>query len=420
MSIYLVYLYTRLLKTSFLKGNLYLYIQINIHMRQNIYFSLIVTLMICFSSTNVALAQVGIGNDSPRGLLDVNDNLTGNSSSGLVLPINDDPVSNITSPVEGMIVYDSSVPCLMIYANGQWDCTSTLDQGNSNPIVFNCTTSTTSVFGGKSSSQIVNFYYTGGDGTTTFPSQTSTTVNGLTATATSTTLDSGGGHIEFSVTGIPSIASGTISIPVDLLGISCSIEIDVLSNVILINGSQRYYNLSQKPGGSYFHVQDFNCPGSGSLKFPVATLSLKGDFDPAKYYTLEVEGQSKFYTTRPIPTIDSDEEIPYADLGQPSGVLVPILPGSADANDDPRLEIYISKDAIDQLSPSDPTKVLEFYAGPSTYCDLEANVSRLRPYFTIFGSNDATIGSSKAWTVKDQDGEVIAQGSFFNLGNPNL
>ncbi len=387
-------------------------------MRQNIYLSLIMILMICFSGTNVTLAQVGIGNDSPRGLLDVNDNLTGNSSSGLVLPLNDDPVSNITSPVEGMIVYNSSIPCLMIYADGQWDCTSALDQGNSNPIVFSCNTSTTSVFGGKSSSQTVNFYYTGGDGTTTFPSQTSTTVNGLTATATSTTLDSGGGHIEFSVTGIPSIASGTITIPVDLLGTSCSIEIDVLSNVILLNGSLRFYSLSPEGDGINYETTNYACPGSGITKFPVATLSLKGDFDPAKYYTLEVEGQSDFYSTRPLPTTDPAALIPYPDLGQPSGKPIPEITIGGTTNP-AKDAVYISKDAIDQLNSSNPSQILEFYAGHSS-CVAAADVAILQPYFTIFGSDDSTIGSSKTWIIKDQDGEVIAQGSFVNLGNPNL
>ncbi len=71
---------------------------------------------------------MGIGNNEPRGLMDVNDNPTGNASHGLVLPISDN-VTTMTNPttgnvtnIVGTVAYDSDQECISLYKGGSWDC----------------------------------------------------------------------------------------------------------------------------------------------------------------------------------------------------------------------------------------------------------------------------------------------------------
>ena len=75
-------------------------------------------------------AQVGIGNESPRGLLDVNDNQNGDASTGLVLPHTNNPAqlqnpqTGEASDVPGTIAYDSEEDCIKFIKNDNtWsDC----------------------------------------------------------------------------------------------------------------------------------------------------------------------------------------------------------------------------------------------------------------------------------------------------------
>lgn len=70
-----------------------------------------------FAASFTALAQVGIGTTTPQGALDVV-----SANSGLIVP----RVANtgaVTSPVDGMIVYDLGSVCLKVFVGGVWsDC----------------------------------------------------------------------------------------------------------------------------------------------------------------------------------------------------------------------------------------------------------------------------------------------------------
>ena len=69
---------------------------------------------IAFALAVVVNAQVGVGNETPRGLLDVNDAINGNASAGLILPHADDPTQLInpstgeTSEIPGAIAFDKT------------------------------------------------------------------------------------------------------------------------------------------------------------------------------------------------------------------------------------------------------------------------------------------------------------------------
>lgn len=82
-----------------------------------------------FAVSFTTLAQVGIGTETPEGVLDVV-----STDSGLVVP----RVANsatVTSPINAMMVYDMSSACLKTYANNTW--TNCLSAGNSTANVTN-------------------------------------------------------------------------------------------------------------------------------------------------------------------------------------------------------------------------------------------------------------------------------------------
>jgi hypothetical protein len=67
----------------------------------------------------MAFSQVGVGTTTPEGALDVV-----SSNSGLVLP-RVATTAAVTTPVDGMMVYDISSTCPKVYENGTWsDCLS--------------------------------------------------------------------------------------------------------------------------------------------------------------------------------------------------------------------------------------------------------------------------------------------------------
>ena len=114
---------------NLLKGN-----KIKYKMLKNMKNALSFSLVIFLSST--IIAQVGIGNKNPRGLLDVNNNQSGNTTNGLVLPHSNDvstiinPVTNENSDVSGTIAFDITNDCIKFIKNdGTWsEC---LSAGNS-------------------------------------------------------------------------------------------------------------------------------------------------------------------------------------------------------------------------------------------------------------------------------------------------
>ncbi len=70
-----------------------------------------------FIASFATTAQVGIGTNTPEGALDVV-----SSNSGIIVP----RVANtsaITSPVNGMLIYDLSIDCFKVFVGGVWsDC----------------------------------------------------------------------------------------------------------------------------------------------------------------------------------------------------------------------------------------------------------------------------------------------------------
>ena len=86
--------------------------------------------------SSVMSAQVGVGNTSPRGILDVNDNPNADATNGLVLPHTDDVTTlinpadnNALSEVPGTIAFDKTDDCIKFIKNdGTWSDCITVEQ----------------------------------------------------------------------------------------------------------------------------------------------------------------------------------------------------------------------------------------------------------------------------------------------------
>ncbi len=104
-------------------------------MKKMVFFNLLLIL-------NFGFAQVGIGNSNPRGLLDINSSLTGNSDAGIVLPTSSDvntiknPQTSKSSDIAGTIFYDTSLGCIRYMRNDKtWsDCLLDTKQLKSPPL----------------------------------------------------------------------------------------------------------------------------------------------------------------------------------------------------------------------------------------------------------------------------------------------
>jgi uncharacterized protein (TIGR02145 family) len=81
---------------------------------------------VCMATSFVSFAQVGIGTNNPQSILEIV-----SPNNGLILP----RVANtaaVTSPVNGMFIYDISTECVKAYENNRWtDC---LEKNDAAPV----------------------------------------------------------------------------------------------------------------------------------------------------------------------------------------------------------------------------------------------------------------------------------------------
>ena len=207
-----------------------------------------------------AYSQVGIGNEAPRGLLDVNDNPDGNATAGLVLPHVADvttlqnPADNdATSTIVGTIAFNSTMDCIQFIKNdGTWsECISitqlaavgSLDcSGATN----NGTLTSETVAAGNDVNSVIS--YTGGNGGA-YSEQTvgSEGVDGLMATLTAGDFATGDGLLTYTITGTP-LTAGTATFAISIGGRTCNLTRTVnapppanLPGNIVLRGNQTHF-----------------------------------------------------------------------------------------------------------------------------------------------------------------------------------
>ncbi len=211
--------------------------------------------------------QVGIGNHDPRGLLDINESLTADASSGLVIPKSSDVVSMIDpstgnpTVVDGTIAYDITNECISLFKDGSWDCVAsdlpistvsvdcsingfegTFVQGNAvSGATYSVTISNNSFNSVEIGFDTSDLVLSGVHGVT---------VSGV--TPASATVPSGGStRVEYSLAGTPD-AVGVLTGEWTKLTLSCDNSINILSGGASFTHPVNHYEVSLQddtPGG---------------------------------------------------------------------------------------------------------------------------------------------------------------------------
>lgn len=143
--------------------------------------------------------------------------------------------ATISTPVDGMLVYDTSLNCFRSRENGVWtpcwNCCATPSTTTGTISALDCAgvvktgTLTSSI---AASAVSAEFSYTGGNGGTfTGQTVTSTGITGLTATLLNGNLATGAGTVTYVISGTPS-AAGTSSFALTIAGQNCTLILTVL------------------------------------------------------------------------------------------------------------------------------------------------------------------------------------------------
>ena len=198
------------------------FVQQNKLKMKKILFTLILAL-IGFSSS---FGQVGIGTTTPApsSILD----LTATNKALLVTRVAD--VEDIINPVNGMVIYDTTLQCFRYFQKGVWsECGAVVTPEVLTLECGSITVDGTLTAGTSANGVTVTLPYTGGNsGNYTGQIVSSTGVIGLTATLLSGTLASGNGTVLYTITGTPS-AAGTASFSANLGGQTCTFDVAVAS-----------------------------------------------------------------------------------------------------------------------------------------------------------------------------------------------
>jgi hypothetical protein len=143
--------------------------------------------------------------------------------------------SVISSPVDGMLIYDSSLNCFRSRENGVWspcwNCCATPSTTAGIISALDCVgvvKSGTLTHAIAAVAVSADFSYTGGNGGT-FSGQAvaSTGVTGLTATLIAGNLASGSGTVTYVISGTPA-SDGTASFAITVAGQNCILSLTVL------------------------------------------------------------------------------------------------------------------------------------------------------------------------------------------------
>lgn len=181
-----------------------------------------VFLLITFSFSVLSFAQVGIKKADPNPSADLE---LGSNNKTLIL--NRVPnTSAVSTPTNGMMIYDLSEECVKAYQAGKWS--KCLGKGlngrpaSSNPVSLSCVSAmvSPSPVAGQVYKGTMTIPYTGGNGTD-FTSQT-VQMNGLTAVLPAGKFAVGDGTLQYSISGTPD-RTGSITFNVNIVGNTCSV-----------------------------------------------------------------------------------------------------------------------------------------------------------------------------------------------------
>lgn len=173
--------------------------------------------------------QIGIGTTNPHASakLDVS-----STNSGFLPPRMTTAERNlISTPAEGLIIYNTTSGCINVYNGTQWrEICPAVIAGTISALICGSPAITGSLTSGLAASGVTSVVsYTGGSGNgETHPGQivTSTGISGLTATLPPGTFASGSSSLTYSISGTPS-SHGTANFALNIGGQTCTLALPV-------------------------------------------------------------------------------------------------------------------------------------------------------------------------------------------------
>lgn len=191
---------------------------------------IIISILILIVNTSI-YSQVGIGTIAPvaGSLLELK------AADKALILTRVAGSATISTPVDGMLVYDTSLNCFRSRENGVWtpcwNCCATPSTTTGTISALDCAgvvKTGTLTHAVAASAVSADLSYTGGNGGT-FVGQvvTSTGITGLTATLVAGNLATGTGTITYVISGTPS-AAGTASFALTIAGQNCTLTLTVL------------------------------------------------------------------------------------------------------------------------------------------------------------------------------------------------
>ncbi|PWN58390.1 hypothetical protein [Chryseobacterium viscerum] len=182
-------------------------------------------IILTYGVSSLMLGQVGINTETPHPSSDLE---LGSANKALYLNRVGNPEINITSPQNGMILYDTSKKCVRAYQADAWsDCFGSIVQGPGTITALDCASAThtgTLINNGtqyNSGIETAIPYTDGNGGSYSSININSTGVTGLVASLTAGNFNNGNGTLVFQITGTPS-GAGNAVFTISIAGQSCS------------------------------------------------------------------------------------------------------------------------------------------------------------------------------------------------------
>lgn len=242
---------------------------------------IILTCVIC----TITFGQVGINTDSPHPSSDLE---LASPDKALFLNRVANPEIDISSPQNGMILYDTTRQCVRAYQANAWsNCFGFSDEEPGSVTSLDCGSAihlgTLVNDGTEYSSGIeTTIPYTGGNGGD-YPALTfsSAGVTGLTATLQAGTFNSGDGALTFNITGTPS-GSGSAVFAINIGGQNCSFTRTVdagtppVGSVTTLDCNATLNPDAVFTGQSYSGTLEINYTGGNGGSYETDTFAVNG------------------------------------------------------------------------------------------------------------------------------------------------
>ncbi len=275
--------------------------------------------------TGLLTAQVGIGTTTPNDSAVLE--LYSNSKGFLPTRVTSAQKAAIV-PVEGLLVFDTDIPCYAIYQNGAWHCLDTKKETSLGTITsFDCAsvyTSNTLTQNVAAQNTIFVLPYTGGSGGYySAATIASTGVTGLTAKLFPGIVANGNGTLTYYVTGTPQ-SSGSAAFSVNIGGNTCTVTIPVTtfattpsSNITSLSCSEATASYTtiitgkEIPSGYTFSIPYTGGDGS-TFSGTITSYSHPGILASAAPQYLSPSGGSVLFTLTGVPATEGVVTFPIA------------------------------------------------------------------------------------------------------------